>query len=83
MNISTLLEQGLMPDIIDKTDPNDIFMGYYKYNSANYPNICAIRRATTVNGITSITYPLGRFDHVFDFDQRATYKYRFKDFPNN
>lgn len=78
--LSTALEQGLTPDIIDETNPDDIYLGYFKYNKVTDPNYCAIKRVTKVDGITTIVFPFGRFDFVFDWDTRATLEYRFIDF---
>lgn len=78
--LSTALEQGLSPDIIDETDPNDIYLGFFKYNSATDPEHCLIKRVTKVASITTMKFPFGRFDFVFDWDQRASYDYRFRDF---
>lgn len=83
--LATYLEQGLTPDIIDETDPNDVYLGYFKYNSATAPNHCAIKRVTkaTIEGeiITKIRFPFGQFDFKYDFDGRAAFEYRYKDFP--
>ena len=81
--LSTALEQGLTPDVIDETNPDDIYLGYYKYNAAIAPNHCAIKRVTKTGTITEIKFPVGRFDFVFDWDDRATLDYRFVDFPAN
>jgi hypothetical protein len=78
--LSTALEQGLTPDVIDETNPDDVFLGYFKYNSLTTPSHCAIKRVTKTGGITEIKYPVGRFDFVFDWAGRAGLSYRFRDF---
>lgn len=78
--LPTILENGLTPDIIDETDPNDMYVGFFDFNAVTTPNHCAIKRITKVDGITTIKFPVGRFDFVFDWDKRATYTYRFRDF---
>jgi hypothetical protein len=83
--LSTALEQGLSPDIIDDTNPDDIFVGYLKYDFVKTPNFCMIKRIkkTLINGelVTAIRYPNGRADFVFDWAARAGYTYRFNDSP--
>ena len=78
--LSTALEQGLTPDVIDETNPDDIYLGFFKYNSVTAPNHCLIKRVTKTAGITAIKFPNGRFDFVFDWDQRAALSYRYRDF---
>ena len=80
--LSTALEHGLTPDIIDETNPDDIYLGYFKYDTATSPKHCAIKRVTKTGTITTIKFPVGRFDFVFDWADRATLAYRHKDFTN-
>jgi hypothetical protein len=79
--LSTALEQGLTPDIIDDTNPDDIYLGYFKYNA----NRCIIKRITkeTVFGdmVTTIKFPVGKFDYLFNWADRKTLSYRFRNFP--
>lgn len=80
--LPTLLEQGLAPDVIDDTNPDDIYLGYFKYNSDNDPNHCLIKRIKKVDGITHIKYPFGRFDFNRDWAERASLiDWRYRDFP--
>ena len=80
MIIQKLIEQGLKPDIIDQTNPDDIYMGYFLADTTN----CLIKRVTKVSGVTSVKFPFGKFDFVFDWDQRANYTdWRYRDFPAN
>ena len=71
---SSYLEDSMTPDIIDDTNPNDIYLGYYKYNSLESPYYCLIKRVTkeTVNGkiITKIRYPYGRFEWFYQWSSR-------------
>ncbi len=80
--LSTAIEQGMAPDVIDETDENDIFLGYFKYNRLTSPNHCLIKRVTKTGSITTMKYPNGRFDFVHDWDQRSGYNYRFRDFDS-
>lgn len=85
--LPTILEQGLTPDIIDETDANDVFVGFYKYDATNNPNICALKRITkaTESGkiITRIRFPFGQFDYTFDWDERNTITdWRHRDFAS-
>lgn len=86
MILSTMLEQGMVPDEIDDTNPDDIYCGFFKYNAATAPNYCLIKRITkaTIDGevITKIQYPFGRFDWAFSWDLRKSYTdWRKRDFP--
>lgn len=77
MFLSKSLENKLKPDVIDDTNPDDIYLGYFKRSSER----CHIKRITKADALTTIKYPVGRFDFAFNWDQRATYEYRFRDFP--
>lgn len=78
MLISTLLEQKLKPDVVDDTDLNDIYEGFFNGSA----NKCHIRRTTTTAGIITKKYPFGRFDFAFSWALRATYTdWRHRDFP--
>lgn len=79
--LSTALEQGLTPDIIDDTNPDDIYLGYFKYDKIAKPNHCLIKRVTKIAGITTVQFPVGKFDHLFSWADRATLEYRYRDFP--
>jgi len=86
MILTTLQEQGLHPDVIDDTYPDDIYLGYFKYNSKTDPEHCLIKRIKkeTIEDrvITRILFPFGRFDFVFDWNERLTITdWRYRDFP--
>jgi hypothetical protein len=78
--LSTAIEQGLSPDIIDDTDPNDIYIGYIKYNAATSPNFWLIKRVELIGGISTIKYVSGKFDFVWNWTSRKTYEYRYRYF---
>lgn len=87
MILPTILEQGLAPDVIDDTDPNDVYLGYFRYNSATTPLHCLVKRVTketiATKEITRIRYPKGRFDFVHDWDERYNETdWRYRDFPS-
>lgn len=84
--LPTYLEQGMAPDVIDDTNPDDIYLGYFKYNAATDPLHCLIKRITkaTINGevITKIRYPYGRFEWVYSwFERKNIQDWRYRDFP--
>ncbi len=79
INLSTIQEQGLLPDVIDDTNPDDVFVGFFKFNKNE--DYCLIKRIfIDGDGITKITYPNGQFDYRFNWGKRKTYAYRHRDF---
>ncbi len=86
MILRTVFEQGMHPDVVDDSDPNNIYLGYYQNNRTGWPNRCLIKRINLepINGktIIKVRYPRGHFDFVFNWDDRATYTdWRYRDFP--
>ena len=81
INLSTIQEQGLLPDIIDDTNPDDVFVGFFRFDKSTNPNYCLIKRIVKENGVTRIMYPNGQFDYSCNWENRAAYSYRHRDFP--
>jgi len=84
--VTTLLEQGFQPDLIDDTDPDNVYFGFEKYRSGLAPAnflICRVSKETIADRIvTRFRYPFGRFDFVFDWNERQTITdWRYRDFP--
>ena len=83
INLSTIQEQGLLPDIIDDTNPDDVFVGFFRFSHDTNPNFCLIKRIMKgIDGVTRIMYPNGQFDFNCSWDMRTFYSYRHRDFPN-
>lgn len=79
--LPTLVEQGLPPSIIDDSNPNDIYLGYFIYNKFTEPNNFLIKRIVVSidlfgNKITQILYPEGKSDFQYNWYRRFTYEYR-------
>lgn len=82
MILPTYLEQGLVPDVIDDTNPDNIYLGYFDYNSKTDPFHCLIKRIQKVDGITHIKYPAGRYDFNRSwFERFQIIDWRYRDFP--
>ena len=81
INLSTIQEQGLLPDIIDDTNPDDVFVGFFRFSRDTNPNYCLIKRIVKENGVTKVMYPNGQFDYSCNWENRAAYSYRHRDFP--
>ena len=83
--LTTLQEQGLNPDVIDDSNPDDIYLGFFKYDRLNSPNHCLIKRIVkeTINEVenTVVKFPFGRFDFNRDWSERKEYLYAHRDFP--
>lgn len=82
MILRTQLEQGLEPDLMDDTNPDDIYCGYVVTDTDH----CLIRRYTkeTIDGkeVTRVRYPYGRYEWFYPWTDRLTFTdWRYRDFP--
>lgn len=84
--LPTYLEQGIAPDVIDDTNPDDVYLGFAKWDLQQSPNLFLIKRITrqTFDGkvITKVRYPFGRYTFNFDWESRFDIiDWRYRDFP--
>ncbi|MGD9930129.1 MAG: hypothetical protein AB7U05_08925 [Mangrovibacterium sp.] len=70
--LSTLIEQGLTPDLIDEVTDDLTYVGYLQRGDTTK---CMIKRVEKTGTVTTIMYPNGYADFNYNWADRATITY--------
>lgn len=70
-SLPTLIEQNMSADLIDEADDNTVYFGFLKPGTNN----CMIKRMLKAGTVTTVMYPDGINDFVYDWASRAGYNY--------
>jgi len=72
---STIIENGLKPDIIDEFSESLTYLGYLKNGDPEKALICKREKTGTV---TTFTYPNGQHLYGYKWNDRAALSYSYR-----